>query len=339
MKGLWTFLNNSTSDTLTLHLTSVSFASSWNEAECVVTLYYDAPFEEEQWKSQTAEICRQLNLLKLTGRSKGRVVWVGSEKSTFSDTVWLYRKGDLFSAALVEQVGVHDKVAVHYEKPQTAFFHPNGRVMLQALEWLISRLQSVVDGDRPLHMLEMYCGCGAHTVALASTGLLQSIVAVELDGRLVEACVDNCRRNQCLEGSTTRTPVHVVKGDAAEWARESRHTRQRQQHVCTNTNSALHARDYQVLLVDPPRMGLDNAVCEMAIKGTFEHVLYISCGRKALQTDLILLGEHFDVVDCTLLDLFPRTDSVESLVHLERRPTSSVADGCDHVNNAVSLYE
>jgi hypothetical protein len=336
MKGLWHVLNNSTNDTLTLHLTSVSFASSWNETDCFVTLYYGAPFEKEQWKSQAAEVCRQLNLLKLTGRSKGRVVWVGSEKSTLSDTVWLCRKGDSFSAALFEQVGVHDKVAVHYEKPETAFFHPNGRVMIQALEWLISRLQSVVDGDRPFHMLEMYCGCGVHTVALASTGLLQSILAIELDGRLVDACADSCRRNHCLEGSTTRTPVHVVKGDAAEWARKSRHTRRRQQYVSTNNNSALHAMDYQVLLVDPPRMGLDNVVCEMANKGTFEHIFYISCGRKALQRDLIILGEHFDVMDCTLLDLFPRTDSVESLVHLERRQPFVVANGCEHF---APLYE
>jgi tRNA/tmRNA/rRNA uracil-C5-methylase (TrmA/RlmC/RlmD family) len=128
----------------------------------------------------------------------------------------------------------------------------------------------------------------------------------------------------------------VVKGDAAEWARKSRHAGRRQQYVSTNNNSALHAMDYQVLLVDPPRMGLDNVVCEMANKGTFEHIFYISCGRKALQRDLIILGEHFDVMDCTLLDLFPRTDSVESLVHLERRQPSVVADGCEHF---TPLYE
>jgi tRNA/tmRNA/rRNA uracil-C5-methylase (TrmA/RlmC/RlmD family) len=65
--------------------------------------------------------------------------------------------------------------------------------MLHSLEWLVSRLQAVIDGDRPLHMLEMYCGCGAHTVALAIPGLLHSIVAVELNGRLVDACAENCR--------------------------------------------------------------------------------------------------------------------------------------------------
>jgi tRNA/tmRNA/rRNA uracil-C5-methylase (TrmA/RlmC/RlmD family) len=46
--------------------------------------------------------------------------------------------------------------------------------MLHALELLVSRFQVVVDEIRPLHMLDMYCGCGAHTVALASTVLLQS---------------------------------------------------------------------------------------------------------------------------------------------------------------------
>lgn len=40
-------------------------------------------------------------------------------------------------------------------------------------------------------LLEMYCGCGAHTVPLARSGLLSEISAVELDGRLVNACRAN----------------------------------------------------------------------------------------------------------------------------------------------------
>lgn len=310
MKGLLQALN-STHDS-DAHLTSVSFVSSWNETDCVITLHYDAPFDEEAWKVQAEEMCRQLNLLCIIGRSKGRVVSVGSDKRTLSDTVWLSPTNGGYSASLDEQ---HDAVCVLYEKPVTAFFHPNGRVMLQALEWLMTRLQSIVDYyGGPCNMLEMYCGCGAHTVAVASTGLLRMIVTVELDGRLVEACVANCKRNQCYCDNVIsgRTPVHVDKGDASEWALKS--LRARKQH-----SSTLFALDYQVLLVDPPRMGLDHTVCEMALEGTFEHILYISCGRQALQRDLDILEKCFDVDDCILLDLFPRTDSVETLVHLKRR--------------------
>lgn len=315
MKGLFCALNSTQGsshvvDAITMHLTSVSFVSSWNEVDCIITLHYEACFDEEMWKTQAQELCSKLNLLCVIGRSKGIVVSVGSDKKTLSDTVWLSRNSDGFSASLDN----HEKAfPVMYEKPVTAFFHPNGLVMLQALVWLLSRLQIIV-GERhaPCKMLEMYCGCGAHTVALASTGLLETIVAVELDARLVDACVANCKRNDCYCDCAlnTRTPVHVVKGDASEWALKTRLVR----NTC-----ALSAKDYNVLLVDPPRMGLDHCVCEMAMEGTFEHILYISCGRQALQRDLGILEESFEVIDCTLLDLFPRTDAVESLVHLKRR--------------------
>jgi len=306
-------------DALTAHLTSVSFVSSWNESDCVITLHYEAPIDEDAWKVQAEELCRELDLLSIIGRSKGRVVSVGSDKMTLSDTVWLTPNNAGFSASLDR----HDNsIPVLYEKPVTAFFHPSGRVMLQALEWLMTRLKNLVDNSfGSCNMLEMYCGCGAHTVALASIGLLETIVAVELDGRLVDACVANCKRNQCYADDAIdgRTPVHVVKGDAAEWALKSQRARERP-HV--SRNSVLHVTDYEVLLVDPPRMGLDRSVCEMAMEGTFKHILYISCGRTALQRDLDILGRCFDVGDCTLLDLFPRTDAVESLVHLQRRRVS-----------------
>ncbi len=67
------------------------------------------------------------------------------------------------------------------------------------------------------------------------------------------------------------------------------------------------------------RAGLDLQVCNLAIHGNFDHIIYVSCGRHALLEDLKVLSEAFDVVDCTLTDLFPRTDSVETLVHLKRK--------------------
>lgn len=303
-------------DARSTHLTSVSFASSWNEVDCVITLHYEAPFNVEAWKIQAKDLFLQLNLLCVVGRSKGVVVSVGSEKKTLSDSVWISRVSDEFVASLDRH---DDAICVLYEKPVTAFFHPNARVMLQALEWILSRLRTVTESIGSCNMLEMYCGFGAHTVAVACTGLLETIVAVELDQRLVDACVANCKRNDCLghDGMDHhRTPVYVVKGDATEWAVKSR--RLRSQGLPCQNSELLFLR-YKVLLVDPPRMGLDPAVCEMAMEGTFEHILYISCGRNALQRDLDIFKKCFEVVDCTLLDLFPRTDAVESLVHLKRR--------------------
>ena len=243
----------------------------------------------------------------------------------------------------VDETSNREWIPIHYAKPETAFFHPNAHTMLRALEWMMERVRCIrlskqgcnnddndnvkdrsggIDqNDKSMsslsssspsscRMLEMYCGCGAHTVPLASSGLLSSIVAVELDQRLVQACKENCRRN----GLSTK--VQVVAGDAAQWARKLLLRERKKQNDRLNTHDG---DDYDVLLVDTPRMGLDEDVCRLAIEGPFQHVLYISCGRRALQRDLERLHEHFRVWDCTLTDLFPRTDAVESLIHLVRR--------------------
>ncbi|EED89999.1 RNA methyltransferase, partial [Thalassiosira pseudonana CCMP1335] len=153
-------------------------------------------------------------------------------------------------------------------------------------------------------LLEMYCGCGAHTIPLAKSALLSEIVAVELDERLANACRRNCRLNGC---------------DAAEWAKKTLKD-QSKQRTNTKQPSFNHYNNFDILLVDPPREGLDKIVCDLAInKGTFQHVVYISCGRVALLRDLdILCKGGFNVVNLAVIDLFPGTDAVESLVHLRR---------------------
>ena len=77
------------------------------------------------------------------------------------------------------------------------------------------------------------------------------------------------------------------------------------------------------MLVDPPRQGLDPQVINLAVHGLYKHLIYISCGADALARDLKALSEYFEVADMCLTDLFPRTDSVESLVHLRRKKASA----------------
>ena len=114
------------------------------------------------------------------------------------------------------------------------------------------------------------------------------------------------------------TAATAVTAEAA--ARPDRPPPKRKERERTVPSPAWYELDYSILLVDPPKSGLDEQVCDMVINGPFEHVIYVSCGRRALLRDLMRMGdEYFVVADCLLIDLFPGTDSVESLVHLRRR--------------------
>jgi tRNA (uracil-5-)-methyltransferase len=139
-------------------------------------------------------------------------------------------------------------------------------------------------------------------------------LAVELDPRLVLACKRNIQLNE-LESLAS-----VQQGDAGQWAGKEFRRRRRQQNENIDTpQSSGHM--YDILLVDPPRAGLDDQVCQMALKadtGNFQDFLYISCGHEALLRDLERLSPAYKVIECAQMDLFPRTNSIETLVHLQR---------------------
>jgi len=348
--------------------------SDMPNSDCVLTLHYDQPLDDgenskELWIRQSRILCQKMKLRQLNGRSKGTLLSVrgretlkSTEKcddddeteATIRDTIYLLRtsRKDSTNANNIVtregewKVALHNSppsdrvstvvIPVHYDKPETAFYHPNANAMTTALSWMLNRLASIssslsTDPDQKLNLLEMYCGCGAHTVALGRSGLVSNIIAVELDPRLVRACKANIAKNS-LEDL-----VEVRKGDAGRWAKEESRKRrskkaralagkQQKGDIETSSNQENY---YDVLLVDPPRQGLDEEVCKMAMmsidgeigsgESCFRNLLYVSCGHKALLRDLERLSPVYEVVNCAQMDLFPRTDSIETLVHLQRR--------------------
>jgi 23S rRNA (uracil1939-C5)-methyltransferase len=324
-------------------LSSVSFASSWNnDMDCIATFNYCSPIHanqgtKEELLKEANDFCRDCNITTLILRSKKMKEIAGRLPPYIDDVLHLKPQAD---GAMKVALGEGDKssISIFYHKPEDAFQHPNGNTMLQALGWIMTKLHSIErkrsENKKDFRLLEMYCGCGAHTIPIAKCAIFDSIVAVELDQRLVIACQDNCIKNGCSPQANNCkgdkedvTPVYSFQGDAGEWAAKSLLRRTKGLVASSNTTTCInkasksywYGQDFNVLLVDPPRMGLSQEVRSLAINGSFEHMIYVSCGRVALKADLDALKVAFDVVDCTITDLFPRTDSVESLVHLQRR--------------------
>lgn len=323
------------------HLTSVTFVTTWKpERTCLVTLHYDAPLSrvEHAWTEAAYQVATKLGLQQLSGRSKGCVLVARhpAYNGTLEDTIYLqYCKENGWKVSLdemdllVQSASTENPIlSVEYSKPEDAFAHPNATVMCQALGWMLNCIQNLKDmhatptplethDGAQLHrptLLELYCGCGAHTMALAKSGLLEQIVAVELDERLIKAFRQNVLRNKL-----DACHISIISQDAGTWATAAHNGK----HNKSNEVGALLLETATILLVDPPRQGLDARVCQMALESTnLQHLLYISCGRDALLRDLDILRSGFEVMDCFLLDLFPQTYSVESLVYLKRRTVS-----------------
>ena len=72
-----------------------------------------------------------------------------------------------------------------------------------------------------------------------------------------------------------------------------------------------------VLVVDPPRAGLDKKTKKVILDNEYKRVVYVSCDPMTLVRDLSELLEKYEIKDITLVDMFPNTYHVESVVLLE----------------------
>lgn len=72
-----------------------------------------------------------------------------------------------------------------------------------------------------------------------------------------------------------------------------------------------------VLIVDPPRNGLDKVTREKIMLSDVNRVVYVSCNPITLARDLNILREKYMLKDITLFDMFPNTSHVECVVKLE----------------------
>ncbi|MGE4232588.1 MAG: class I SAM-dependent RNA methyltransferase [Bacteriovoracia bacterium] len=69
-------------------------------------------------------------------------------------------------------------------------------------------------------------------------------------------------------------------------------------------------------ILDPPRIGLENAVTPL-LRAGFESLLLVSCHPKALAKDLSFLVTKYEIQKIHLVDMFPQTYHLESVVELK----------------------
>jgi len=74
-----------------------------------------------------------------------------------------------------------------------------------------------------------------------------------------------------------------------------------------------------LIVVDPPRTGLDpEVIALLAGVGALE-LTYVSCDPATLARDLrVLLSSGYEIQSLTLADLFPHTFHLETVAHLRR---------------------
>ena len=74
-----------------------------------------------------------------------------------------------------------------------------------------------------------------------------------------------------------------------------------------------------VIILDPPRAGVDERVLEVIKRAAPERMVYVSCNPSTQARDLALLAEMYEIVAVQPVDMFPHTHHVENVVKLRKR--------------------
>ena len=146
-------------------------------------------------------------------------------------------------------------------------------------------------------LLDLYCGMG--TIGLSMADHCRELVGVEIVPEAIESAKANAARMGAAVSAKSRFFCADAGQAAAQLAAEGLHP--------------------DVVMLDPPRKGCDEATLSAVVRMAPRRVVYVSCNPATAARDAAWLeqnGYHAEKVQP--VDLFPRTKHVETVVLLSK---------------------
>ena len=151
------------------------------------------------------------------------------------------------------------------------------------------------------HVIDAYCGIG--TIGMIASDHVASVVGVELNRDAVRDAIGNAKANGIKN-------VRFVCDDAGKFMVKLAAAAQKDADI----------KVPDVVLMDPPRSGSDEAFLKSLVKMGPETVVYVSCNPVTLERDVKWLEKNgYKAKGVWPVDMFPFTVHVESICLLSRK--------------------
>lgn len=246
--------------------------------EALISLLYHKPIDDE-WESASTALYDAFPECHFVGRSRKK-------------------KMVLTRDFVLETLTVNGQ-KFHYQQVENSFTQPNVGISEKMLEWSLDVTRNDY-GD----LLEMYCGNGNFSIPLARR--FNRVVATEIS----KVSVQSAELNIALNGMKNVAVVKMASEDVS--AALNGDTELPKQLI----QAGMETLSPDVVLVDPPRAGLDEATVELVRK--VDKILYISCNPETLKNNLLALSSTHKVDRYAVFDQFPYTHHIECGVYLSR---------------------
>lgn len=184
-----------------------------------------------------------------------------------------------------------EHLGVKFRLRPNSFFQVNDGVK----NAIYTKVKQLLDVSNTQVLVDCFSGVGILTTALASDNFDTHAIEIE-PSAIMDA-------NEMIALNNTPRVTNVCGDVNVELPKI----------VSANSGKRL------TVVVDPPRKGLGEGICNTILDANVDNIVYISCDSATLARDLSQLSIKYDLTYVEPWDMFPNTDQVETIVSLTRR--------------------
>ena len=161
-------------------------------------------------------------------------------------------------------------------------------------------------------LLDLYCGMG--TIGLSMVQHCRELIGVEI----IPEAIESAKANASRMGADVAAKSRFFCADAGQAA----------------SRLASEGLAPDIIVVDPPRKGCDQATLSAIIKMAPRRLVYVSCNPATAARDCAILAQSgYSVDKVQPVDMFPRTGHVECVISLSQQYPD------DHIEFSLDLDE
>lgn len=148
-------------------------------------------------------------------------------------------------------------------------------------------------------LFDLYCGIG--TIGIFASSYVKKVYGIEIVEQAIQDAKENAKINQIQN-------IEFLAGDVEK--------------VFSNLMEKKQVYP-DVIIVDPPRKGLDNNTITNILAVEPRKMVYISCNPATMVRDMKALEEKYEVKEIQPVDMFPFTGHVETIAVLCLKETTN----------------
>lgn len=199
-----------------------------------------------------------------------------------ADSIVINGKVTLGTGKILEQLNKYKFIV----SPKS-FFQVNTKQTVNLYN-LIKKYAALTKDDI---LFDLYCGTG--TIGIYLSEDCQKVIGIEIN----KSAIDDANKNKDINNITN---IEFICGDALKQISKSK-------------------IKPDVIVVDPPRAGLDKKDILNILELKAKRIVYVSCDPVTLARDLNILGKDYEIKELTPVDMFPNTSHVECVSVLKLR--------------------